>query len=334
MSTRDTILYYPNLLITEYIGKPKAYATTRTVAAPFLMPQTPTQDVTFSPAPSEGSFKLKYGISETVAINWDASASDVETALRGIEGLESVSVTGSIDSGALTVTFNGVPAPAEILAVVESSLDAETGVAETDLTIPLAVQDAFNITGSGSLAKGVQLDIIGKYVGVNRVSVGTDGVPVQLNDTDFLTLIHMGIIRNGRDSSLYGIVNSLYQFFGSGISVVDYASMFLLYDVSATLLRTDLFQAFISQGLLPRPMAVGMGLQEFVVPYFGVMELDGEAPDGMEGFSELLAATPLLLDTGEPLELSSGGDLLIFSPDAPGTETTGGGSFAELYEVA
>ena len=65
------------------------------------------QVITFSAVPADGDFKLKYGASETDAILFSASASDVQAALRLIPGLSAVEVTGSFSMG-FTVIFHGL----------------------------------------------------------------------------------------------------------------------------------------------------------------------------------------------------------------------------------
>lgn len=43
MTTQDLINYYANLLVLQYIGRPKAYATIQTLVTPVIMDQLPTQ---------------------------------------------------------------------------------------------------------------------------------------------------------------------------------------------------------------------------------------------------------------------------------------------------
>jgi hypothetical protein len=43
MTTQEIIEYYANLLIIQYVGKPKAYATIETLVDPVVMDQLPTQ---------------------------------------------------------------------------------------------------------------------------------------------------------------------------------------------------------------------------------------------------------------------------------------------------
>lgn len=252
--------YYAQLLSYQYLGKPKAYATILAAVAPFLMAQTSTQDITFSDIPTSGVFTLSYNGNSTININWNDPASTIQTDLQALTGLASITVTGSIGSGTLTVTFTGVIPPALSLVVETSSLEASGSpvailVTETDLVLPLAVQNAYNLTVE-PYAVGVQLDVLGKYAGVTRNGVGFTGQPITLDDSDFLTLIKIAIIQNSAGSSLYTIVNNIFSFFGTQMLVFDFADMRMTYLISTGVGSSDLLQVFVTEGLLPHPMAV------------------------------------------------------------------------------
>lgn len=246
--------YYPGLLIIEYATKPKAYGMVRTNTVPFLMPQVSVQEIEFLVPPSSGSFKLSYDGVVTSTLNWNSSAGAVQTALRAIPGLEDVVVTGS-SAGSFIITFEGVSAPAYILEVVDSTLDNPATVTETDLIIPLAVQNAFNLIGNDT-AVGVQLDVLGKYMGVSRTSRGVFGQVVVLNDLDFLMLIRFAILINTAQSDLATIQTLVHQIFPGQMQVFDYQDMRMSYIISSVIGSQDLIQAVLSEGLLPRPMAV------------------------------------------------------------------------------
>lgn len=127
--------------------------------------------------------------------------------------------------------------------------------------LPLSVQNAFNLTSGvlGPVAEGVQLDVIGKYVGVTRSGFGFNGVAITLSDDDFLILIQMAIIQNNAGSSLATIQDLLHQFFPDQIFVFDHLDMKLSYLINSSLGSFDLIQLFVTEGLLPKPMAVALG---------------------------------------------------------------------------
>lgn len=176
-STADLIAYYANLLILQYRGKPKAYATISAVVAPVIMDQLPTQ-----------------------------------------------------------------------------------------------VQDAFSITE----AVGVQLDVIGQYVGVSRTANTSTG-EITLSDSDFVKLIQVGIVNNSNSSSLAAIQDLLFRFFPGEIKVFDYANMQMSYYLNSLGTSLDLAKVFISEGLLPHPMGVQIAsviYSPFINEFFGCRTYD------------------------------------------------------------
>jgi hypothetical protein len=263
MNTQQLVNYYANLLILQYIGQVRAYATVQANAVPLLMPQVTVNTITFSPAPTSGTFELSYEGAPTIAMNWNASASTIQTDLQNIAGLGSVTVSGSIASGSLVVTFTGVEPVASLLVVSANSL-MEGGnavvpvVTETDVQLPLTVQNAFNLIGS-STAIGVQLDILGKYAGVTRYGYGLNGAAITLDDADFLSFILMSIIKNSSGSSLATIQAFLAQYFADAILVFDYQDMRMSYFLNSNIGSQQLAQIFITSNTLPVPMGVQIG---------------------------------------------------------------------------
>lgn len=120
--------------------------------------------------------------------------------------------------------------------------------------LPLAVMSAYDI----DTAVGVQLDVIGKYVGVTRTGFGFS-TTITLDDDNFRILIRIAIIQNSFGSSLSDIQELLFQFFPDEILVFDYANMHMSYLISSTLGDQDLIQLFVNEGHLPKPMGVQLG---------------------------------------------------------------------------
>lgn len=143
--------------------------------------------------------------------------------------------------------------------------------------LPLQVQNAFcigdqtinGITYPGAV--GVQLDILGKYVGVMRTGYDLTHNPVTLNDSDFTQLIKIAIITNNSGSSLYSIQTLLQQYFANEIFVYDGADMQLSYLVTSSVGSKALVELFITEGLLPKPM----GVQLASIVYVPVISLYG-----------------------------------------------------------
>lgn len=269
-STLDLVKYYANLLIFQYQNKPRAYDTILATATPIVMSQTSVQTISFSPAPTSGTFVLSYDENNTSALNWNDSASTIQTALRLVPALSTITVTGSIAAG-LTVTFTGLTLVADMLVVQNNSLLASSNpviitIEETDQTLPLAVQNAFNI----DTAVGVQLDILGKYAGVTR-TVNTSTQTIVLNDSDFRTLIKFAVVQNNAGSSLNDIETNLNIFFPGKFVLTDYKNMTMSYLFSSTIGSADFFRALVSEKLIPKPMAVGITtiVPPVIEQYFG-----------------------------------------------------------------
>jgi hypothetical protein len=297
VNTVELVQYYANLLILQYVGKARAYATIEAQVTPIVMPQTSVQVITFPLVPDSGYFTLTWNGDVTSHIPFDVTASELQNILRAlaetlidggtadttgtdilnggdavltgsniIDGgnafgfdLGGVTVTGSVTDG-FTVTFVGVTPPAALLEVdtttlLSGSTTVTPVITETDETLPVAVMNGFNLTAD-PIAVGAQLDILGKYVGVSRTGQGFT-TQITLDDTDYLALIQLAIIKNNSGSSLETIVGLLYQFFGTGIAVYDYANMLLSYTISSDVGSTDFLQLMVTEGLLPKPMAVG-----------------------------------------------------------------------------
>ncbi len=252
-STRELIDYYVNLLIIQYQGKAKARATIEAQNTPMLMPQVSTQVVSFGTvAPASGTFVLSYDDVASAAINWNDSEATIQTKLRAITGLSTITVSGSPATLSFTVTFAGVD-PIALLLVLESSTlnTGEPTITETDETLPLAIQNAFSL----DTAVGVQLDTLGKYAGVVRIGQGFTA-PIELDDDDFRSLIRMAVLTNSAGSDLYTIQSVIQTFFGDQMFVYDYQTMRLSYLVDSSIGSRDLLEMAIVQGLLPKPMAV------------------------------------------------------------------------------
>ena len=257
MTTQELVNYYANLLILQYVGKPKAYAEMQALASLALILQTTTQEITFSGVPTSGVFSLSYGIFNTIPINWNDSTGVIQSKLQALPGLSQVTVSGSLASKSITVTFTNVPPPATLLGVAANTLGLSITVTETDVTLPLAILNAYNLVGD-SPAVGVQLDVLGKYVGVVRSGYDNNGNPITLDDNDFRTLIQIATFTNNAGSSLATIQQLIATFFPGEILVFDYQNMQMSYMVSSSIGSQNLIQLVIAEGLLPKPMGVSL----------------------------------------------------------------------------
>lgn len=133
--------------------------------------------------------------------------------------------------------------------------------------LPIAVQNAFSIT----TAVGVQLDVIGKYVGASRRGYTLTG-PVVLDDDDFRQLIKLVIIKNNAGSSLATIQALLAQNFPGQIFISDNQTMGLNYVLLESIGTSDLLEVIVTGGYLPAPMGVQVSATIVPVhdnPFFG-----------------------------------------------------------------
>ncbi len=149
-------------------------------------------------------------------------------------------------SDLLILQYKGKPkATATVQAIVDTVTSGQ---------LPIAIQNAYNL----DTAVGAQLDIIGKYAGVSRDGSSFSG-PMILEDEDYRKIIKLKIIKNNSGSSLSDIQDLLALYFEGQIKVFDYKDMSMSYYVSASFGSQQLVEFFINKGLLPVPMAVGLG---------------------------------------------------------------------------
>ncbi len=282
LTTQQLVNYYANLLILQYLQKPNAYASIQTQVTPIILPQVSIQQITFSGVAASGHFTLSYGTLTTGTLNWNSTATNIQTALRLLSGLSTITVTGSIASESLIVTFTGVAGVATQLVFATNSLLTAGAVSvvptilETDVTLPIAVQNAFNVTGT-SPAVGVQLDVIGKYAGVSRSGFGSQGQAITLDDADFTTLIQLATVTNSAGSSLATIQALINQFFPGEILTFDYKNMRMSYLVNSSIGSQDLIQLVITNNLLPKPMGVQLSVTVYkpiINSFFGFRTYD------------------------------------------------------------
>ncbi len=90
------------------------------------------QLITFGAAPDGGSFTITKSALTTAAIPFDADADAVQAALRALEGLETVTVSGDFLTGFL-ITFVGIDSP-----VALATTDSELTLAAAPVVITVA----------------------------------------------------------------------------------------------------------------------------------------------------------------------------------------------------
>ena len=142
----------------------------------------------------------------------------------------------------------------------------------------LQVRDAFSV----DTAVGKQLDILAKYVGVNRFYTHTDGEIITLNDDELRTLIKFAAISNTSNMSQYDLDTSLYNFFGRDIRA-SFDNMSITFFVRAN--SAIVVDAAIQQGVLPTP--IGVQSNQVVVQeedFFAFVNYNNQNTEYKQGF--------------------------------------------------
>lgn len=145
----------------------------------------------------------------------------------------------------------------------------------------LAVRDAFSI----DTAVGKQLDILAKYVGVNRFYTHTDGTIITLTDDELRMLIKFACICNTSNMSQYDLDTSLYNFFGRQVRASSNGNMAITFFV-----RSDsqiVVDAAIQQRVLPTP--AGVQANQVVIQdedFFAFVDYENQETEYKQGFLE------------------------------------------------
>lgn len=90
-----------------------------------------TQILTLSGVPASGAFTLNYGGVDTTSLPYTASASDIQSALRAISGLETAVVTGTPISQTITIDLTSIPSVSALIYADANTLQTSGAVAIT-----------------------------------------------------------------------------------------------------------------------------------------------------------------------------------------------------------
>lgn len=143
------------------------------VVIPFVdtTPVVAQQLISFSEVPASGNYKLKYGANTSGAIAFDDNAAAVQTALRLLSGLSSVTVTGDTTEG-FTVVFTGVSGPASLLVVMDDSL--QTAEPE-NVTVTVATTVPGTIESTETLAAAItRTEDLVQYFGILAAEITSE----------------------------------------------------------------------------------------------------------------------------------------------------------------
>ena len=185
---------------------------------------------------------------EEAILSWSLNGSNWTNTLYNETDQEQISqeyfivsaypFTGSIDLNNTYIQVNG---------------DAWFGYSLLPTTLPQMIINGYDV----NTAKGNQLDIIGKYVGLKRqvkALIGTSNTNV-LNDNQYRTLLKLKMIKNTNFSSTSQLRSALYNVFPTSIRLFDNRDMTYQYQLSTAF--NDLVNVILAEELLPVPMALG-----------------------------------------------------------------------------
>jgi hypothetical protein len=123
------------------------------------------QTITFSATPTKGTYKLGYGTEETAALDFDADAAAVQTALRTLTGLSAVTVAAAGSGFGFVVTFASSHSDADMIEVTENTLEDETAETDEVQEIYMSAEPTegtfklqFGVEGSGEQTSALDFD--------------------------------------------------------------------------------------------------------------------------------------------------------------------------------
>ena len=137
---------------------------------------------------------------------------------------------------------------------------------------------------------GKQLDVLGKYIGLNRNVKEKINSPetVILTDEQYRLLLKLKRVSNISYSSTSEIRKALYEIFPNDIRVFDHRTMRMEYQLSTKF--NDLVPVILAEQLLPFPM--GLDFDVVVVPdlleLYGYYGYDGlnDNPNGYSSYTD------------------------------------------------
>lgn len=157
-------------------------------------------------------------------------------------------------------------------------------------SIAVAVSQAFNI----ATAQGQQLKFLAEQIGASNTGLNLSGQQVTLSDQDFRLLLQAAGARNFLRATGPAIDLFLFQFFQGILTREDNFNMHVTFNYFATLGSKNWAELFITQGFLPRGLAVGYAIayvNPLTGPFFGFTSTISPAGPGVGGMTP--AASPL-----------------------------------------
>lgn len=140
---------------------------------------TEVQTVTITGTPTGGTFTLTYSGQTTSALNWNATANQVQTALRALSNIPDtdLTVTGGPGPGtAFQVAFTGTLANTDVAQMTATpSLTGGTTPSVTVTTGTAGVAASQNVTVTGSNGGPYSVNFTGKLANLNVAEIVANG---------------------------------------------------------------------------------------------------------------------------------------------------------------
>lgn len=165
------------------------------------------QSITPSAAPASGTYELNFDGDVTAAIDWDATAAEIQDAIRTLTGLENATVTGTLAT-AVTVTFAGYYGDAPLMTVTNNTLNggitllvAEETAGESlseGITRTVGLVQYFGVMASNILAEGDLLDAAEVLQPLKKIGFFVQNDPDTLQPAGTLDLLATGGFTHSR----------------------------------------------------------------------------------------------------------------------------------------
>lgn len=170
------------------------------------------QTISFDATPDDGSFVFTYDGDNSTSIAYDATAAEVQTAIRTIEGLENVLVTGSIDdTTGLTVDFEGVEGDIALATITSNTLEASATpvvvtVAESEggetldeaITRTEDLVEYFGLMATYILEEAELLDVAAVIQAITKIGFFVQKDSTTLDEDGTLDLLRQGSFTQSR----------------------------------------------------------------------------------------------------------------------------------------
>jgi len=171
----------PDTITFAQVRLPKSGGGNVDLFAPLTAAVNEIQNILYSATPDAGTFKLQAGTETTTALNFDADAAAIQTALRALNQFSALTVAAGSD---FDVSFVGADGGRNqpLLVAVEISLTA----ASTPVTVAITK----TITGKGEFG----IDIIDPQCPRLRCVVSEDetNLLIKASDQDIEPIVRQG----------------------------------------------------------------------------------------------------------------------------------------------